>query len=254
MGLNRKPFQGVVNIVRFNWHFYFFAFLMLLGALWMGTFLSETINLICRAGVFLGLIVITNSLLASFLIYDQSDLYSLSWLENQEVVNPLKILNVSAGFDETSSRIRNIFPNSELILCDFYNSKLHTEVSIERARKLYPPEDGTIKVNSLNLPFSNDQFDLVIVFMAAHEIRSQEERIKFFQELNRVLNRKGRVFITEHLRDWRNFLAFTFGFFHFYSKKSWTYIFSSTGFRVFEELKTTPFISTFILKHYGDTN
>ena len=84
--------------------------------------------------------------------------------------------------------------------------------------------------------------------LSAHEIRNEAERITFFDELKRVVKPGGIVYVTEHLRDTNNFLAYTIGFLHFYSDSNWKKIFKSAGLNVFTEVKTTPFITTYMLR------
>jgi hypothetical protein len=47
----------------------------------------------------------------------------------------------------------------------------------------------------------------------------------------------------EHLRDFPNFVAFTIGFTHFFSKAIWKNAFTEAGFTTFTEQKFTPFMS-----------
>ncbi|SIR09723.1 methyltransferase domain-containing protein [Maribacter ulvicola] len=251
MELKRAPFQGVINIIRFNWHFYVIAVLLLLFALGLQIIAPFYLQRILFWSTLLGTITIIISLLVSYYIYDYSSLYQLSWLPN---LNDKKVLNINAGFDETSEIIRGDFTNIELTKCDFYDSKKHTEVSIERARLLYPPSRDTIKVNTHKLPFKDNTFSVVIVMFSAHEIRNTEERELFFKELVRVMKEDGQIFVTEHLRDSFNFMAYTIGFFHFYSKSSWLQTFKNAGLSLIKEKKNTPFVSTFILQENGDTN
>jgi type IV secretory pathway VirB4 component len=91
----------------------------------------------------------------------------------------------------------------------------------------------------------------VIAFLSVHEIRDQQERILFFQELERILTDHGKITVTEHLRDFPNFLAFNIGFFHFISRNSWIKVFEKANLIILEEIKTTPFITTFTLKKSG---
>jgi hypothetical protein len=51
----------------------------------------------------------------------------------------------------------------------------------------------------------------------------------------------------EHLRDPANFLAYTIGFLHFYSRATWRAAFRGAGLHLLREQKLTPFISAFIL-------
>ncbi|MCH2082802.1 MAG: methyltransferase domain-containing protein [Saprospiraceae bacterium] len=250
MELSRKPFQGVSNIVRFNWHFYLIATLVVMGLVIVNETLLVNFHPYSSWLLLLGVLPIVISLVVSYFVYDLSDLYQFRWLSN---LNGKTVLNINAGFDETSAFIKAKNPNSILMVCDFYDPNQHTEVSIQRARKLYPPFKGTIQVNTKELPFLDNAFDVTVAILSAHEIRNEEERIHFFKELNRVTKEDGQIMVTEHLRDLNNFLAYTIGFLHFYSKASWLNLFKKANLLLKEEIKTTPFISTFILENNGHT-
>jgi hypothetical protein len=51
--------------------------------------------------------------------------------------------------------------------------------------------------------------------------------------------------MVEHLRDFPNFLAFSVGFTHFFSRSTWKNAFERAGFSAFQETKFTPFMSVF---------
>ncbi len=251
MAIGRSPFQGVLNVLRFNWHFYVAALIAIITLLFTTRYLSK--DWIWIPLVISGFIVLTTlvSLLVTHYIYDLSELYDLTWMSDAACCNKIKVLNINAGFDETSHILETKLKGAEIHICDFYDEPLHTEVSIKRARKTYPPHPKTLKVQTHSLPYPKEEFDLVFVSFAAHEIRNSGERITFFKEITRVLNQKGQVFVTEHLRDRSNFLAYTIGFFHFYSRKTWLRVFKAAKLRLVQEKKTTPFVSTFILAPYG---
>lgn len=250
MELTRKPFQGVFNIIRFNWHFYLVASLVLIILISFRFLLPQQLRPIAFWLSILAIFSISISLLISFYVYDLSDLYKLNWLPNS---NNKYVLNINAGFDETSEIIKVKFPLTELSICDFYNPKKHTEISIKKARKAYPPIVNTVRVTTDNLPFKNNTFDYALAILSAHEIRDEKERIRFFTELNRVTKPTGQIFVTEHLRNFNNFMAYAIGFFHFHSKTNWLNTFRQSNLNVENEIKTTPFITTFILKKNGDT-
>lgn len=248
----REPFQGVKNIIFFNWHFYVLSFGFVLLVLALTNYLKEEFQLYIYILCFLigGTILI--SLAVSYYVYDLSGLYKLSWLEDLKISRS-KIVNIHAGFDETSSLLRNKFMPANLIVFDFYDPIKHTEISIKRARRAYPPFPSTEQVTTTSLPLEDKSVDTVFVLFSAHEVRNEAERVDFFKELGRVVKPTGQIVITEHLRDLANFLAYSVGFFHFYSKSSWHGVFQSAHLKIQEERKCTPFISTFILKPDGDT-
>lgn len=247
----RKPFQGVVNIVRFNWHFYAltcgFLFILLFAANYCEKPYTNFIYLLSALAVSSMVI----SLLISFYVYDLSGLYRLNWIEQNGKESI--VVNINAGFDETSYLLQNKFNQAKLIALDFYNVEKHTEVSIKRARMAYPPYPNTRQIITSNIKFADNSADKIIVILSAHEIRNADERSVFFKELNRILKPDGQIYVTEHLRDFSNFLAYTIGFFHFYSKATWLKTYQDADLKVAREIKLTPFISTFILNKNGNT-
>ncbi len=249
----RGPYQGIGNVVRFNWHFYVFAIIMLavlamaasLGSGWM-----QVLAFVAFVGAFL---LTAISLLVTYGVYDVSRLYTLYWLDSLAINPGDYVVNINAGFDETSELLKLKFPNAELTVLDFYDPVKHTEVSIKRARKAYPPYPGTITVETIHLPLPEGSVDCFVATLAAHEVRDNDERVAFLKEVYRTLKPNGRVVVTEHLRDTANFMAYNLGAFHFHAKATWLANFEAAGFTLLQEIKTTPFISTFILSKNGTT-
>lgn len=251
MDLKRKPFQGVVNIIRFNWHFYFSGAIFVCLFSLFKQFLPPNIECVFFYLIILACISIANSLLISYYIYDLSNLYQLSWLPDS---NPSRILNINAGFDETSHIIQTKYPKAELNVCDFYDPQKHTEISIARARKAYPPYPKTIQISTNQIPFADNTFDLITIIFAAHEIRNDEERILFFKELSRIIKPSGSIVVTEHLRDVNNLLAYNIGFLHFLPKTTWLSTFREANLEILMEKKSTVFISNFTLQKNGNSH
>ncbi|WP_375562571.1 class I SAM-dependent methyltransferase [Bernardetia sp. OM2101] len=247
---HRKPYQGVWNIIRFNYHFYLVAIVALVAIGCFAVFLPSD-YFIFAILVFVSVLITTlTSLLVSFYIYDISDLYKLNWLTKigLETILKQKIINIHAGFDETSPLLAQKFPNSELSVFDFYDAEKHTEISIKRARKVYPPYPNTKVIQTTNLPITDKSIDTIFLFLAAHEIRNSEERTQFFKDLKRICKEDGQIILIEHLRDIPNFLAYTIGFLHFLSSDSWLKNFQDANLSLVNRFKITPFITVFILK------
>ena len=251
MDLKRKPFQGVVNIIRFNWHFYVISAIFLCLFILFKESFPANIERAFFYLIILASISIANSLLISYYIYDLSNLYQLSWLPDSPTS---KILNINAGFDETSNIIQTKYPKAELTVCDFYDPQKHTEISIARARKAYPPYPKTIQISTNQIPFADNTFDLITIIFAAHEIRDDEERILFFKELSRITKPSGKIVVTEHLRDINNLLAYNIGFFHFLPRSAWYNTFSKSNLDIITEKKSTVFISNFTLQKNGNSH
>lgn len=245
--VKRKPLQGVGNIIRFNWPFYCWALVLILILFWMQV-QYKLATLLVAGLLALILIPMLISLLVSTYVYDYSGFYKLDWLG--DLAPGQDILNIHAGFDETSSLLQARFPAANLIVANFYHPERHTEASIRRARKAYPPHPNTIAVDPVQLPMPDQSIDRAIVIFAAHEIRNPAERIAFFKELRRILRPGGQIIVTEHLRDTPNFMAYTIGFLHFYSRASWTRTFCAAGLHLVRETRFTPFISNFILESH----
>ena len=119
----RKPLQGLGNIIRFNWHFYLIA-LLCIGLLLWGNFLVDD-HLKFYFLILLSVVCLSTgiSLLASFYIYDFSDFYSLKWLKKS--YENKSIVNINAGFDETTVYLKQVFPQSTIQILDFYDAKKH---------------------------------------------------------------------------------------------------------------------------------
>lgn len=249
MELKRRKFQGALNILSFNRHFYiaglcvFILLILTLYALNVYGYIFW-----CVIGIFLyGLIM---PLFVSAYVYDLSKFYSFQWLqlENLNKNLPIKILNINAGFDETSYILKTKFPNSSLKVFDFYNAEQHTEPAIVRARKVSLNYPNTEQISTSLIPLADKSVDLIFLLSSVHEIRSNEEKILFMKECHRVCKTNGTVIMVEHLRDVPNFLAFSIGYTHFFSKHTWLKVFKEAGFPYVTEQKFTPFMSQFICK------
>ncbi|MBC6994330.1 class I SAM-dependent methyltransferase [Neolewinella lacunae] len=228
----RRHGQGVRNIVRFNWHFYLLALLGIAGGLAFGHWLGGGWTTLAWAIALVLLSTIVVSLLVSWYVYDLSGLYALDWLDGLGIPAAGIILNVHAGFDETSALLARKFPAATIQVLDFYDPAVHTEVSIRRARRAYPPYPGTVAVRSGNLPLPTASVGAVLVLLSAHEIRQPEERVLFFRELRRVAAPGAPLLVLEHRRDLANALAYTFGVFHFLAPSAWQETFRGAGLKV----------------------
>jgi len=242
----RRKFQGVLNILSFNRHYYLFG-VGVLAVVFASRFIIPWPDLLfwIMVGAFLyGLIM---PLIVSAYVYDFSGYYKFDWLKKLVTENESisLIVNINAGFDETSFILKNKFPKSDLRVFDFYNAKQHTEPAIVRARKVSLTYPNTQQIKSNAIPMSDKNVDIVFLLSAAHEIRSHEEKVQFLKECYRLCKTGGKVIMVEHLRDFPNFLAFSVGFTHFFSRSTWKNAFERAGFSTFHESKFTPFMSVF---------
>jgi hypothetical protein len=252
MAALRTGFQGITNIIRFNWHFYLLAIASIFILLLIQSQLLPPYSLLLSICLILILFTLIASLLTSYYVYDLSGLYSLNWLPEIKSNEKVKIINIHAGFDETSELVFEKYPTAIFEVLDFYDPVKHTEPSIKRARKAYPAYPGTQSVSTTAFPVASQKADLILLILSAHEIRNENERIKFFSDLSLSLKPKGQIIVTEHLRDWPNFMAYTIGFFHFHSKQTWHKTFKASGYIIEKEIKLNPFITSFTLIKNGD--
>jgi len=246
MDIKRRKFQGVLNILSFNRHFYVFGLVVLALIIGSQFIVNWNMNLfwLVICGFIYGLIM---PLIVSAYVYDFSGFYNFDWLKNMKLEDSDEIinLNINAGFDETSYIIKGILPNSELQVYDFYNAKQHIEPAIIRARKVSVVYPNTQEIDTRKIPLEDNSADNIFLVSAAHEIRNHEEKIEFLRECKRVCKSNGYVIMVEHLRDFPNFLAFTIGFTHFFSKSIWKKALKEAGFTSIKESKFTPFMSIF---------
>jgi len=246
MEVKRRKFQGVLNILSFNRHFYVLGLAVLL-VLFASQLFFEWPHIAFWLIVIAFLYGLIMPLIVSAWVYDFSGYYKFQWLKkiipNSEGVE--QIVNINAGFDETSFIIKNLFPESDIKVFDFYNAKRHTEAAIKRARKVSLVYPNTQQIASDLIPIEDATVDIVFLLSAVHEIRSHEEKVQFLKECHRICKPGGKVIMVEHLRDFPNFLAFSIGFTHFFSRSVWKNGFERSGFSSFRETKFTPFMSVF---------
>lgn len=244
----RTAFQGVYNIVCFNWPFFGVATLLTFVVGWISLFVSAPWSILLQLGIVLGLFSTAVSLVVSYYIYDYSNLYDLPFLPASTSIPSAEIWwNIHAGFDEISADLEQTYPQVTLRIFDFYNPKKHTEASIKRARAAYPPHPATLSLDTEQPLDSQECPKRILLFLAAHEIRDPDERIAFLSALRTVLADDGELIITEHLRDRNNFLAYNLGAFHFHSLSTWLHDFKAAGFPPPKQQHPNPFMRTFIL-------
>ena len=247
---HRQPFEGVFNIIRFNWHFYVLAFGVVILAFGLGFAhtLPSIFNFILFAGAGFALFFLLVSLLVSYYVYDLSDLYHFGWLIRLPILETGNLINVHSGFDETSEVLKNQYPAANWQILDFYNPQLHTEISIARARKYRPVLPETISIDFKNWKVPESTIDAIFGLLAIHEIRSQHEKVAFFQQAYQALKPGGIFVLTEHLRNLPNLLAYGPGFLHFFPASDWQHAFEGADFQCIDTFPVTPFVQVFVLR------
>jgi SAM-dependent methyltransferase len=244
----RSGFSGVWQIFLYNWHFYAATLALdLVAALLMKSSFPTTVRLGVGVVAAVSTFWVLSSLLASHYIYDLSRLSEWHWLTEVLEKSPDSWLNIHAGLDQTSDSLMRLFPAARHRILDIYFPSEMSEPSIQRARRHAQPPSAPETANPFILPLENCERDVVFVIFAAHELRRRESRLKFFRELRRILRPSGRIVLVEHLRDWKNFVVYGPGVFHFFSRRDWLLIGTQAGFNGAHEVSITPFVRCFVL-------
>lgn len=239
--------KGLLQIIKFNRHFYLGAitliFLLLLKIeSWNGTLLIAA-----NTALIVLIYFVFSSLLISWYIFDYRNIQNLEYIQQFQLEEKSELLNIHAGFDETSESIRHLFSSGKLSVLDFYEKSKHTEQSLKVARKLNSTTYKSENISTENIPRMNESVDYVFLIFSAHEIRDTKERNIFFKELHRILKQDGKIIMTEHLCDFANFMAYGPGAFHFWTEKTWLTCIGQAGMNVEQKIKITPWINCYLI-------
>jgi SAM-dependent methyltransferase len=244
----RKPYQGLVQILQFNWRSYFGA------AMGIGVALLALPSLhpIWRVALLLAAVPATfwlaSSLIVSHYIYDRFPLYDLNWISRILPRAPRTWINIHCGFDETSGLLAAIFPEAISQVVDIYDPQVMTEASIRVARRFKHCAIPSVAARYDALAFNTGSFDAAFSIFAAHELRRHDQRVKLFREIERILVPGGDLILMEHSRDLWNFAAFGPGFLHFFSQRAWRKAAFEAGLTMRSEFSMTPFVHVYNLR------
>jgi SAM-dependent methyltransferase len=131
----RQPYQGVLQILRFNRRFYAGTLAAVTAAFLIAALLPAPWHTFLRIAALPALFWMSSSLLVSHYIYDRSPLYDLTWLAKRLAQPPQRWVNIHAGLDETSHLITALFPQSQGCVLDIYDPTEMPERSIAEARR-----------------------------------------------------------------------------------------------------------------------
>ncbi|MGA3131781.1 MAG: class I SAM-dependent methyltransferase [Terracidiphilus sp.] len=244
----RGPFQGVAQILHFNWRMYLTTMVAVGVALAAWPLLPVSGHVFVSIAVTSALFWIVASLAVSHYVYDMFPLYDLHWMQRALAAAPRRWINIHAGWDETSGLLQAIFPDAVGEAVDLFDPRVMTESSIRQARRASRLAIPTTRARFDALPFENGTVDTAFVIFAAHELRRRDQRLKFFAEVARLLTSGGECLVMEHARDGWNFLAFGPGFLHFFSQREWRQVAHQAGLDVEREFAMTRFVHVFILR------
>lgn len=245
----RQPFQGVLNIVRFNAPMFAMAAIAMGMAVLLAVFLPPPWQGWAWAAILLMLAQCLVALLVSYWVYDCCGLYDLDWLLEGVFASSQVIAVMHAGFDEISSAVQERCPGTKVMSLDFYDTHRHTEPSLDRARRAYPAAATVQCIDTLEpLPLAEWSVDLFVFFLSAHEVRSNSERAVFFGHVERCLAAEGRIVVVEHLRDERNAFVYSLGALHFHSARTWHETFANAGLKLEHQQRMAGLLMKYVLK------
>lgn len=184
------------------------------------------------------------SVFFSYLIYDRSDLYKFSVIK--KYIRPHDTLfNLYSGYSEGGHRLNEAVA-ANIVNIDFFDKATAVTGSIRIATARSLP----LK----NIPVSFDHWEdtgnagMILFMQSLHELRSIDQKTACLKEAKSHLLTAGKIIVAEHLCDWKNFMIYGPGAFHFFGQKHWLTCFSNASLKVAEEIRVTPFIKFFILE------
>jgi len=246
----RSQYEGVLQILRFNWPWYALAAVLCAAAFtyWRVARPSAAVAAVILSAAGLAAFWSLASLWVSHLVYDRSKIADGTWIDQSLPAPPSSIATFHAGLDETSALLSEKFPSARIAIFDFYDPASMTEPSIRRARRTSRAVSASIPIDIRRIPLNDGTQSAAFVVFAAHELRDTEERILFFREIRRVLRREGDLLVVEHVRDAWNLLAFGPGALHFLPRTAWLRAFRDAGLELLDARRVTPFVTVFRLR------
>jgi SAM-dependent methyltransferase len=245
----RIRFDRAVRIAGYNWPLYAAAGVGIVGGVVLAC-LSEVplpVRWLGGAGAAIAGWFACASFYAFHSMFDRSELLGGEWLKEELPQAPARWVQINVGLEETTLPLGEVFPGAEGKLLDLYNPAVMTEPAVTRARQ-QKADVAAIVVQPESLPIEDGWAELVVVTLAAHEIRDGQKRERFFQELRRIASQEGRVVVVEHLRDLAAALAFGPGIFHFFPRGEWLRLGSRVSLEVERERRITPFVRVFVYR------
>lgn len=233
----RGRLAGVRMVLGYNWPLYLAG----VGAAAAGALMAAWPNRrpLVRAtgaavGVGAGWLAVA-SLAATWWVYDRSELYRWTWLAKSVPVAPHRVMVVHAGLDEASGRVKAVWPSARVESVDVHGGIGATTGSLRRART------ETVTASSL-AGRELAEADVVVAFLAAHEIRTADGRTQLLSRIRRSLRPGGRLVLVEHIRDLANVLVYGPAVGHFYPVDEWRRAVTAADLTLVSEERITPFV------------
>src|SRR5438132_14089746 len=209
MAASNQPtrFTHALRIAGYSWPLY--------AAAGLGIVIAVIILLLPASPLFLRWIAVLGVVVALWFslasvyafhwMFDRSELLLGEWLKEEIPSMPGRWVQINAGLEETTLPMHQVFPGAEGKMLDLYDPAVMTEPAVTRARqrKVVTPSVqgstglrhsfGSVSTQPESLPVEDSSADLVVVTLAAHEIRDRQKRQRFFEELRRVVSPGGKL-------------------------------------------------------------
>ncbi|MFF2043605.1 class I SAM-dependent methyltransferase [Kitasatospora sp. NPDC058170] len=250
-GTTARPeqrFSGVREVAMFNWPLYAAGISAAAAGWGLSRRLTGAPAALVRTGTLGAAGLLATSTLATWSVYDRSELRSFDWLPDLLPDGPGDHLVVSTGLDEASGPIAARWPDGRQLIADLFDPELMTEGSIRRARRHAPPAPGARPGRPDALPAASAALDTVVCLFAAHELRRPADRTALFGECARVLRPGGTLLLVEHLRDGANTAVYGPGAWHFLSRGTWLGHAAEAGLRTARERRIAGLVTAFAFR------
>ncbi len=107
----------------------------------------------------------------------------------EEVKEGQRVLDLGCG----NGRLFNVLKNKNIKYIGVDNS----EGLLMEAHNQFPEDrEKFVKADALNLPFRENEFDVILSIAVLQHIPSKQYRIKFLQECLRTLDKNGKLMLT----------------------------------------------------------
>lgn len=179
-------------------------------------------------------------------MFDRSDLLTGRWLPGPP---PARWVQLSVALEQTTLPLESVFPDAEGRSFDLFDPEVTSEPAVGRARAARG--SALLRVAPDDVPVEDAWAELVVVPLAAHEVRDPAVRRAFFAELERILAPGGRLVLAEHPRNLASLLAFGPGVLHFLPRSEWVRRAADAGLEVVERRAKTPFVDLWTLQKGG---
>lgn len=227
-------------VILFNKEKIILGLLVALILIQSSTYVAPEISTFFRIFSIAIIINILLSLVASYLLYDRSDLYRPEKLfKDLSFRDADKVIFLHASFDPISRVLDKMIDPDHLKIYNLYGNRHEDEKSVNVSNRIFPPHPKQVNIDPTQIPDESNSVDYILAITSAHEILTQERRTHFFQEANRILKNDGTLILCEQMQNWINLIFFNIGAFHFVKLDSWQHSIREAGLKIVKKERLT---------------